>query len=214
MLPKIVAGFSEERKFFLESRLLEENFVLAIDASETNLVEFREWIVFCQNVVDSEGKYSMVIWNADKLSVECQGVLLKPLEEKKPMTKIYLLVEKEASLLPTILSRCEIETFKSGSKKEIYWKDLVKGWKNSPGEILDYCERFEVEELGELLNEVIKKVKEELKNEVNKKRLKVVEIALETWQDIYQTNVNKRMALESFLLRSWRAIKTHQQQAV
>ena len=51
MLPKIVAGFSEERKF-LESQLLEENFVLA--RAETNLVEFREWIVFCQNVVDSE----------------------------------------------------------------------------------------------------------------------------------------------------------------
>lgn len=209
MLPKILVGnLSGSREKFFEKENLNENFVLAIDAAETNLQEFREWILFCQNVLDDEGVYSMVVWNAGKLSLESQSVLLKPLEEKKTKTRMYLLTEKEANLLPTILSRCEIELESAIEKKDEYWGEIVKTWRGGPGSILDYSEKFKTENLEILLSEIVLKVKKEMKNEVNKRRIHIIDLAFETLQAIYQTNVNRRMALESFLFRGWKVIKT------
>lgn len=207
MLPKIVVRFKQERKTFFDLENLDENFVLEIDALETNLREFREWIVFCQNVLDDAGVYSMVIWNAGKLSAECQAVLLKPLEAKKALTRIYLVADKGSDLLPTIVSRCEVVGGDVLKSKEVYWPELVRKWKGGPGQILSYVEKFEVENLQSLLNEVVLKIKAELVKEVNVKRIKILEFALDTLRDVDKTNVNKRMAMESFMLRSWRVIK-------
>ncbi len=210
MLPKILIGYSGDKDGFFQQENLSENFVLFIDGGETNLTDLREWVTFCQNVLDDEGIYSAVVWNAGRLSAECQSVLLKPLEEKKVMTRMYLLTEKEQDLLPTILSRCEIVAGTSLGRETTYWKDLLKVWKGGPGEILAFAEKFDFEKLEELLNEVVIKINFELQNEVTSKRLTILNIALNTLKDIHQTNVNNRMALENFLICSWKVIKTRQ----
>ncbi len=214
MLPKILTSFTLSKDRFFEKESLNENYVLTIDGQETNLKEFREWIVFCQNVLDSDGLYSMVIWNAGKLSAECQGVLLKPLEEKKANTRIYLMVEKESDLLPTVISRCETIAGEVDDVKDVFWKDLLKVWRGGPGEALSYSEKFNFEDLESMLNVVIKKINFDLQNEVTGKRLLVLELALNTLGEVHETNVNRRMALDNFLICSWQAIKTRQQQAV
>lgn len=208
MLPKVLIGFTRERKEFFESENLNENFALVIDALETNLSDFREWILFCQNVLDDTGLYFMVIWNAGELSPECQSVLLKPLEEKNPLSKMYLMVEKETDLLPTIISRCQVEHYKKNDQGEVFWTEIVKRWKLGAGHIVDYCEKFEVADTELLLNEVIIKIKIELQKQVNLKRIQIMNVALQILKDLHNTNVNKRLALESFMLRSWKIIKT------
>ncbi len=206
MLPKVLMGFTGESEVFFERQNLSDNFALSIDAKETNLSEFREWINFCQNVLDETGLYFMVIWNAGALSPECQTVLLKPLEEKKPKTKMFLMVDKETDLLPTIISRCSVEVFYKITKTDIYWTEMVKRWREGAGAVIDFCEKFEVTNLEKLLNEVVLKIKLELQKQVNPKRVLIMNIALEILEDLHNTNVNKKMALESFMLRSLRVI--------
>ncbi|KKR02696.1 MAG: hypothetical protein UU25_C0001G0006 [Microgenomates group bacterium GW2011_GWB1_40_9] len=49
-----------------------------------------------------------VIPNAELLTTEAQHALLKTLEEPPPHAKIYIESQSSSSLLPTILSRCQI----------------------------------------------------------------------------------------------------------
>ncbi|EKD67680.1 MAG: hypothetical protein ACD_48C00267G0001, partial [uncultured bacterium] len=49
-----------------------------------------------------------IIPNAELLTTEAQNALLKTLEEPPPHTIIYIESEVNSSLLPTILSRCQI----------------------------------------------------------------------------------------------------------
>ncbi len=49
-----------------------------------------------------------IIKNAHLLTLDAQNALLKTLEEPPPHTKIYIESEVSSSLLPTILSRCQI----------------------------------------------------------------------------------------------------------
>lgn len=210
MLPKVLLGFTGEKENFFEKENLSDNFALSIDASETNLSEFREWVNFCQNVLDETGLYFMIIWNAGELSPECQAVLLKPLEEKKPKTKMFLMVDKETDLLPTITSRCSVEVFQINTKTDIYWTEMVKKWREGAGAVIDFCEKIDPDKLEELLNETILKIKLELQKQVNPKRVAIMNIALEILEDIHNTNVNKKIALESFMLRSLRVIVSRQ----
>lgn len=208
MLPKIVLAKGITKKDFYIQEFLNENDVLALDGSDTNVEDLREWVVFCQNVSDEVGTYSQVIWNADELSAECQSILLKPLEEKKSATRFYLLVDKETDLLPTIVSRCEVVKEERGKEVNKYWKDLIRLWRLGAGEMVSFGEKFNSDELESLLREVIEKVKKELVNGVNKKRLLILRISMAVLAEIKNTNVNKRMALESFLFRSLQAINS------
>ncbi|MFH1533482.1 MAG: hypothetical protein ABID64_00950 [Nitrospirota bacterium] len=49
-----------------------------------------------------------IIPNAQLLTIEAQNALLKTLEEPPTHTKIYIESQSSSSLLPTILSRCQI----------------------------------------------------------------------------------------------------------
>ena len=210
MLPKIFVGNNKDKNLFLESLGLNENYTLSIDASEATISDVREWVLFCNNVLDIAGLYSAVVWNAEKLSPESQAVLLKPLEEKKSATKFFLTVEKETDLLPTILSRCEVVILDKLVAGEVYWQELLKVWRLGPGEILAYAEKFELDKLEAMLLEVMNKIKYDLKNQVSLRRLKVMEVIFEIMGDLQSSaGINRKMALESFLLCSWRAIKTH-----
>lgn len=207
MLPKIVAGFTEEPEKFFEEKSLGENNVLFFDGEGAGVKELREWINFALRICEGNNNYSIVIWNAGKLSVECQAILLKPLEENKTIS-IYLMVKKETDMLPTILSRCALEKYETQEIKEKYWGEILKLWRSGPGLIIDYIAKFEVNEAESFMSETILKIKSELSKNVNQKRLTILDLALTTHMELEQTNVNKKIALENFLLSSWRIIKT------
>lgn len=65
-----------------------------------------------------------IIDEAQKMTGEAQNCFLKTLEEPKDKTLIILITEHPDSLLPTILSRCEMIKFYAVSKKEI--EDYLK----------------------------------------------------------------------------------------
>ncbi len=208
MLPKILVGNVEDHKEFFANEAINENFVLQIDGAVTNISELREWIVFCQNVLDKEGNYMVCIWNAGQLSAEAQSILLKPLEEKYEKTRFFLITERESDLLATIISRCEVIFLEVILKEEKYWKEVRLCWQKGPSQIIEFAEKFNFDELEGLFFEVANKLKRELALGVTLKRVKVLDKTLEMMRVMYKTNINKRMALESYLLSTWCLIKT------
>jgi DNA polymerase III subunit delta' len=66
---------------------------------------------FSKKGVESAKKVYMIV-HADKMSVSASNSLLKFLEEPSPETVAFLLTEQQQKILPTILSRCQILSFK------------------------------------------------------------------------------------------------------
>ena len=62
---------------------------------------------------------ALVIESAENLTLDAQNSLLKTLEEPPGEVVIILGVDSEYNLLPTIISRCQIEHLDSSEKKEI-----------------------------------------------------------------------------------------------
>jgi len=63
-----------------------------------------------------------IIRKADLLTTEAQNSILKQLEEPNPNTYIVLIVENPRSLLPTVLSRCELILDYRFSKEETFYQ--------------------------------------------------------------------------------------------
>ena len=93
-------------------------------------------------------------------------------------------------------------------KSEKYWKEVRLCWQKGPSQIIEFAEKFNFDELEGLFFEVANKLKRELALEVTLKRVRVLDKTLEMMRVMYKTNINKRMALESYLLSTWCLIKT------
>ncbi len=211
MLPKIVTGWQNDVADFLLNFGLNKANVLSIDCENLSISDFREWLNFCNNLTRSDDRYVMLLTNLDLLSVEAQNILLKPLEEKRDSVGMYLLAKNENMVLPTILSRCEVVTTKKAMMTAKYWLELVKLWKSNPGNIVDFCETFPLNEINLFLAEALNRLKIEIAKEVTIKRIKIIDCFVKTVQEISLGNVNKRLALENLLFTTWRLIKTNQQ---
>lgn len=209
MLPKIIVGWQKGVENFLEHESLAGMNVLTYDGSSGNISEFREWLSFVVNLAKTDPEYVLLIYNLEKLSVESQNILLKPLEEKPSQVVFYLLTEREAGVLPTILSRCLVTKIKKSATDNGFWKDFVKMIKSGPGEIITYCEKMETEKVDTFVNEIIMKVKQELGKEVNNKRIKIIEAFLDGNNLIKMSaNINKRLVLEYLMFTAWKIVKT------
>src|SRR3972149_646842 len=81
MLPKIAVAVVSDRTMVLEQFGLTENHIIEFEGFGAKVTELRRWICSGLNVTQSRPELSLVVWDADQLSPECQAVLLKPMEE-------------------------------------------------------------------------------------------------------------------------------------
>lgn len=79
---------------------------------------------------------SFIVLSCDSITIEAQNALLKTFEEPAPNVHLFLIIPEKQSLLPTLLSRCELIEFKNpekGSKDvERNYPDPEKFIKASP----------------------------------------------------------------------------------
>lgn len=181
---------------------------MSFEGSEGKIDDLRHWVNFGVNVAQNSSDIYMVVWNADRLSPECQTILLKPLEETSEKTKLLLMVANENGLLPTIISRCQIQAV-AGEEKEgsRYWKEVMNCFTKGPATGLTLADKLEKEEMELALAEVIEKLKKGLESGVSKNRLKVLKMAIDCLAKLKYTNVNAKLAFGNFLIRSWELIK-------
>ncbi|OGD84019.1 hypothetical protein A2572_00625 [Candidatus Collierbacteria bacterium RIFOXYD1_FULL_40_9] len=211
MLPKIITDWQKSTDDFILEYGLKQSEVLVANGDGMAINDLREWLNFCGNLTSASERYVILIDNLDSLSLESQSILLKPLEEKNDKTEIYLLAKNENKILSTILSRCELMSAKRVETVARYWTEMVSLWKRGPGTIVDYCEKFPVDELNNFLVEVTTRLNLEISKGVTEKRIRIINRFLETMQELAVGNVNKRLALENLLFSTWRMIKTRQQ---
>jgi len=208
MLPKIFVSGAEERAEVIQSIDLLGAKIMSYEGSEAKVDDLRHWINFGVNVVTSSPDISLVIWEADSMSAECQAVLLKPLEETRDETNLILVVKNENGLLPTILSRCVVLGLGKLEKMEpMFWSDMRKCFSEGPSACLDLAENLEKEQMELALEEVMVKLKNGLVEGVSKNRLSVLKLAIDCLAKLRKTNVNPKLAFGNFLISSWKLVK-------
>lgn len=209
MLPKIIVVGTYEREALLSSLGLKAAKTLGYEGGEGKIDDLRRFINFGMNISEGKEAMSLIVWDADKLSSECQAVLLKPLESVSGSMCIYLVASNENGLLPTIVSRCLIDyqTGSSGNESS-YWKEILECFSKGPSKCLALADEMEREEMEIALEEVINKLKSGLETSVNVNRLKVLKLSIDCLADLKQTNVNAKLAFGNFLISSWRLVKS------
>lgn len=81
---------------------------------------------FAKTGVESKKKVYTIV-HADRMTVNAANSLLKFLEEPTSETTAILLTEQAQKILPTILSRCQIVTFKQLSSDQLIQKLVERG---------------------------------------------------------------------------------------
>lgn len=110
-----LANFLEIGKFDSDGRMLSE--ILIIKESGIDCV--REIKNFLWQKPQNSSKRTVIIDNADLLTAEAQGAILKITEEPPEHALIILIVSNLNNILPPILSRLQKIYFSRASKKEI-----------------------------------------------------------------------------------------------
>lgn len=209
MLPKIAVAVSFARPDLLNQFGRSENHIMSFEGGEAKVADFRRWIYSGVNIARNRPDLSLLIWDADQLSPECQAVLLKPMEELGDEINLILVVENENKLSPTILSRGVLEYFSAEKKlTEAQWSEVRKCWSSGPSACIALADRLGKEDSVIALEEVIRKLKLGLSSEVNKKRLEILDLAITCLHELKQTNINHKLSLDNFLISSWRMIKS------
>lgn len=209
MLPKIVLASTPDRESLLSSLGLSSVSTMNYEGSEGKIDDLRHFINFGVGVSGGFDLLNLVIWDADRLSPECQAVLLKPLEESTEGMCLYLVASNENGLLSTIMSRCVVvdNGLVRKEKKEVYWKKVLECFTQGPAKCLAFADELEKEEMESLLEEMIAKLKSGLDDQVNKNRLKILKLSIECLQRIRYTNVNAKLFFGNFLVSSWKLVR-------
>lgn len=90
---------------------------------------------FAKTGVESKRKVYMIV-HADRMTDNAANSLLKFLEEPSPGTTAILLTEQAQQILPTILSRCQMVTFKPLSPEHLIQKLMEHGVKEKKAPII------------------------------------------------------------------------------
>lgn len=208
MLPKIVVLGKHERKAWLSVMGLSPSLTMGYEGSEGKIDGLRHFINFGINVSAGSPDMSLVIWDADRLSQECQAVLLKPLEESSDKLRLFLVVTNENSLLPTVLSRCNVTNLSIDAETtSTHWKSVLECFSKGPAKALAFADSLDKQETENALREIILRLYSGLTEEVNNNRLKILKSAVSCLSMVEFTNVNHKLVFGNFLINSWRAIK-------
>jgi len=165
------------------------------------------------------------IFQAEKMTIYAQNALLKTLEEPPETAMLILTTSNLESLLPTIVSRCQIVNLGVVSSVKITkedWESFVQLLKKNEGERLEYSPKIALkrEEALEWLKRQMGiwrylllfqqnyserlpqqfSSPEKISNSLSTKEVqKTIEIVEETYQMLL-ANVNVRLALDNLLL--------------
>lgn len=155
----------------------------------------------------------LVFKDAEKLTTQAQNSLLKTLEEPPSYARIILLTKSQNSLLETIVSRCKkINALAPGNLKELAGEGskkitLKKILAMEIGERLDWAAEHYKEEFEDIIlvleNWILQEREMMIKaknNDVAKVKANNIKKIMKIVEDLENTNVNTRLALENLVI--------------
>lgn len=99
--------------------------IIKPSGASIKIKQIREVIAQVSKKPFESGYKVLIIDDADKMTQEAQDAFLKTLEEPPANTVFILLAENQNSLLPTVISRCQVFFLKKVSKQQI--EDYLMG---------------------------------------------------------------------------------------
>lgn len=196
-----LANYLENKEWHSPGTLVDVLFIEGREDS-TGIDAIRTAINFLWLKPVKSSKRTLIINNAERLTIEAQNALLKISEEPPEHSLIILILKDPEVLVPTLISRFQKIYFKDRCEKcesdANDAKKLVKEFLRA-----DYKGRKEIikaiVEDSQTLTDFVKLLISELKRNPIKNHRALKEL-LGRWKLINQYNVNKKLQLEAALL--------------
>jgi DNA polymerase III delta prime subunit len=177
------------------------------DKKSIGIAQIKAGIHFLQEKPLSLATKVLIISRADLLTADAQNAMLKILEEPPVYALILLLTKTENGLLPTVVSRCRKFRADAGLLEDAPKIDPKLTFKYmlnlNFGERLDWAEENAKEEkdtIIEILENWIEEGRGMLSDENGVAIADGLEKVIKTVDDLENTNVGVRLALEQLLI--------------
>lgn len=205
----IDGGSAEERISWLKKQALNSGGINLVHITSSpisiGIAQIKELIVTLS--VSTPIKRIVWIEEAQTLTNDASGALLKILEEPPGNTTIYLTCPNHSALLPTIASRCLIKTLSilSPSTDGGHLASLKPLFALSPGDRLQHLSDFPTDktELLEYLSTLAYEISQTIKKTTSRTGLillsNLARLTLDTHHDL-KSNANQALTLSHYLL--------------
>lgn len=209
MVPLIIQTLNRSHaEQFLRSKNLLDCLVYQIDHLEKiGVDEVRQ--LLHQSTYQSSRLQTYLINKAENLTLPSQNILLKTLEEAKTQQLFVLITSNYHSLLPTILSRCQLINLQENNKKEDLSPTslkIIKGLSLNISDCISVSDEISKTNPQDLVTQLIKQLRQGNLLSPTLKKTQVLKFALQCLDDL-GSNLNIKLALDHFLLKSNQVIK-------
>lgn len=156
-------------------------------------------------------KKVLIISEAEKLTRDAQGGLLKTIEEPQSGSFIIIKTTNINSLLGTIKSRCDIINLNGGRLRSEYISNILAENLSSRLKIVNQIllikdPREKRENIEKLFNQIFQELKENTINISNDKKYLILNSVFK-YQEYYKSEVNLRLALENLMISLFKILK-------
>lgn len=208
MIPLIIQTTNlSKAEQFLKSEGLLDQLVYQIDHLEKiGVDEVRQ--LLRQSTYQSLKLQTYLINKAENLTLPSQHLLLKSLEEAKYQQLFVLITSNYHSLLPTILSRCQLIKLGSNSHDDLSPESLkiIRTLSLNIADCIKVSDEISKSDPQGLIVQLIKELRWGNLSSPTLKKTQVLKFALQCLDDL-KSNLNTKLALDRFLLKSNQLIK-------
>ncbi len=208
MIPLIIQTTDRSKaEQFLKSKGLLDRLVYQIDHLEKiGVDEIRQ--LLRQSTYQSLKLQTYLINKAENLTLPSQNILLKSLEEARPQQLFVLITSNYHSLLPTILSRCQLVKLRNNGHDDLSSTSLkiIKTLSLNFTDCINASDEISKSDPQGLIIQLIKELRQGNLSSPTLKRTQVLKFALQCLDDL-KSNLNTKLALDHFLLKSNQLIK-------
>lgn len=209
MIPLILESENEEKTSqYLKDHHLDKTLVYELNKQDSLKIEDVRDLIHLISLASSKDR-TLLIRNADNLTIPAQNALLKTLEEQKSKDQVVLSLRTKYSLLETILSRCNVISLLSKQTGEIldpFSQKILQTITKSPSEIIPLTDELLKNNPESVILNFIKILRHKNQEHPTVIRIAIIKLALTCLKDL-KRNLNPKLAVDHFLLKSNQLIK-------
>lgn len=205
MIPLIVSSPNEKtiENYLKENKLIPEiSYFVDSEGKSIGLDDIKSLIRETQYASDPKTTPTFLIENGHLMTSPAQNAILKTLEEARPEHQFIITTNNHHLLLPTIISRCRLIRLQSNEEeKENDIQKIISSLLGTSSQLMSLTEEIIKKEPELIVRQLLHKLHHANRNNPTTKRAKVISLALNCASDL-KSNVNPRLAIDHFLLKS------------
>lgn len=205
MIPLIISSPNQNaiEDYLKENKLIPKiSYFVNSEGKSIGLEDIKGLIRETQYASDPSATPTFLIENGHLMTSPAQNALLKTLEEARPEHQFIITTDNHHLLLPTIISRCRLIKLKSSEEeKESDVQEIIKNLLGSPSQLISLTDEITNKGSELIVRQLLHKLHNANRNNPTTKRADVILLALNCLADL-KTNINPKLAIDHFLLKS------------